>query len=290
MGFLKLQKTRQYYQRFQVKPRRRRQGKTDYQARRNLIVQDKNKYGVPKYRLVVRLTNKDVICQIVYAKVKGDVTVAAAYSHELPRYGVKLGLTNYAACYSTGLLLARRILTKFKLAEKYTGNTKVSETYLAEREGEEGPRPFKAFLDIGLARTSTGARIFAVLKGAADGGILVPHSEKRFIGFKDGQLNRELLKKYIYGGHVADYMRKLKEENAEAYQKQFSRYIKEGIAADNIEGIYKKAHEQIRAKPESVKKERKEVKPNKHAHKPKRTRAARVNRVKQIKAAMEKKK
>ena len=35
--------------------------------------------------------------------------MTAAYSHELPRYGVKVGLTNYAAAYCTGLLLARRV-------------------------------------------------------------------------------------------------------------------------------------------------------------------------------------
>ena len=44
---------------------------------------------------------------------------SAAYSHELPRYGLKVGLTNYAAAYCTGLLLARRVLTKFGLAEAY---------------------------------------------------------------------------------------------------------------------------------------------------------------------------
>lgn len=35
--------------------------------------------------------------------------VCAAYAHELPKYGVKVGLTNYAAAYCTGLLLARRV-------------------------------------------------------------------------------------------------------------------------------------------------------------------------------------
>jgi len=35
--------------------------------------------------------------------------VCSAYSHELPRYGVKVGLTNYSAAYCTGLLLARRV-------------------------------------------------------------------------------------------------------------------------------------------------------------------------------------
>ena len=35
--------------------------------------------------------------------------ICAAYAHELPRYGVKVGLTNYSAAYCTGLLLARRV-------------------------------------------------------------------------------------------------------------------------------------------------------------------------------------
>lgn len=33
-----------------------------------------------------------------------------ASSTELPRYGVKVGLKNYAAAYCTGLLIARRLL------------------------------------------------------------------------------------------------------------------------------------------------------------------------------------
>lgn len=35
--------------------------------------------------------------------------VCAAYSHELPKYGISVGLTNYAAAYCTGLLMARRV-------------------------------------------------------------------------------------------------------------------------------------------------------------------------------------
>lgn len=75
-----------------------------------MVVQDKNKYNTPKYRLIVRFTNKDIICQIAYAKIEGDQIVCAAYAHELPRYGIKVGLTNYAAAYCTGLLLARRVI------------------------------------------------------------------------------------------------------------------------------------------------------------------------------------
>lgn len=47
--------------------------------------------------------------QIAYSKIEGDHIVSAAYSHELPKYGINVGLTNYAAAYCTGLLLARRV-------------------------------------------------------------------------------------------------------------------------------------------------------------------------------------
>ena len=49
--------------------------------------------------------------QIAYARIEGDMIICAAYAHELPRYGVKVGLTNYSAAYCTGLLLARRVST-----------------------------------------------------------------------------------------------------------------------------------------------------------------------------------
>lgn len=50
-----------------------------------------------------------LVVQIVYSRIEGDKVLCAAYSHELPNYGVKVGLTNYAAAYCTGLLLARRV-------------------------------------------------------------------------------------------------------------------------------------------------------------------------------------
>ena len=57
--------------------------------------------------------------QIAYATVAGDIVVAAAYSHELTKYGLTVGLTNFAAAYATGLLLARRTLTRYGLADTY---------------------------------------------------------------------------------------------------------------------------------------------------------------------------
>ena len=68
-----------------------------------------------------------------------------------------------------------QLLTTLGLADKYEGQTDVDgEDYNVEHMGD-GPRPFRAFLDVGLTRTTTGNRVFAAMKGAADGGIDIPH-------------------------------------------------------------------------------------------------------------------
>jgi len=264
MGFVKVIKNKAYFKRFQVKYRRRREGKTDYQARRNLIIQDKNKYNSPKYRFVVRFTNTDVICQIAYAKISGDVVMTAAYSHELPGYGISVGLTNYAAAYATGLLLARRHLKKLGLDTKYQGNAKADDLgndYTVEPLNE-GPRPFLALLDVGLARTTTGSKIFGSLKGALDGGLNIPHSEKRFFGFdrESKKLDPQQLRKVIFAGHVSDYMKTLSQSNPDRYKKHFARYIKAGISPDKVEAMYKTGHKNIRENPLSKRDKEREQK------------------------------
>merc|ERR1711939_122031 len=171
---------------------------TDYYARKRLVTQDKNKFGTPKYRFVVRFTNKDIICQVVSSKIKGDVCHAAAYAHELPRYGLSVGLTNYS-------------------------------------------------------------KIFSAMKGAFDGGLEIPHSEKKFYGYDpdeksyDAESNRER----ILGGHVAEYMTSLQEEEPEEYEEKFKKYIEAGIDADNMEETYLSVHKKVRESPEAVKTEKK---------------------------------
>jgi len=245
-------KNKAYFKRFQVKFKRRRECKTDYAARKRLILQDKNKYKTPKYRFVVRRTHRDIVCQIFSSDLTHDVCVQSAYAHELRRYGVRCGLTNYAAAYCTGLLLARRVNSKYKL--KYDGKVEADgEDYSVEADADADRAPFKALLDVGLARTTTGARVFGALKGAVDGGLHVPHNSKRFPGTelegKEIKSNPETHKKYITGGHVADYMKKLAEEDDGAFKRQFARYIRAGLGADDLAGVYTKAHAAIRADP-----------------------------------------
>ncbi|KAJ3415857.1 60S ribosomal protein L5 [Chytridiales sp. JEL 0842] len=257
MPFVKQVKNKAYYKRYQTKYRRRREGKTDYFARKRLVTQAKNKYNSPKYRLVVRITNADIIAQVVYAQITGDVVMAAAYAHELPRYGIELGLTNWSAAYATGLLVARRVLTKLNLADKYEGNTEVDGTYYQIEALDDGPRPFRCFLDVGLRRTTTGSRVFGVLKGAVDGGLAIPHSENRFPGWDTTSktLDAEVLRKYIFGGHIAEYMEELEEDDEDSYKRQFARYIEKGISPDSFEEIYEEAHKKIREDPAAEPKE-----------------------------------
>jgi len=252
MPFVKVVKSKAYFKRFQVKFRRRREGKTDYFARKRLVVQDKNKYNTPKYRMIVRFSNKDITCQIAYARLEGDRVVAAAYSHELPKYGVKVGLTNYAAAYCTGLLLARRLLKQLNLDGAYEGNKDINGEVFCVEDNDDGPGAFRACLDVGLARTTTGAKVFGAMKGAADGGIDIPHSEKRFPGYdkEAGEYSAEVHRNHIFGQHVAQYMRELLDKDEDAYKKQFSQSIKNGITADSVEDMYKKAHAAIRKDPE----------------------------------------
>eukprot|EP00999_Lentomonas_sp_LEN2_P000085 NODE_1083_length_1019_cov_173.795964_g1038_i0.p1 GENE.NODE_1083_length_1019_cov_173.795964_g1038_i0~~NODE_1083_length_1019_cov_173.795964_g1038_i0.p1 ORF type:complete len:326 (-),score=106.98 NODE_1083_length_1019_cov_173.795964_g1038_i0:40-918(-) len=287
MGFVKVIKNKPYFKRYQTKYRRRREGKTDYLARRALVTQDKNKYHSPKYRLVVRFTNTDVICQIVYSKIEGDHVMTAAYAHELPRYGVKAGLTNYAGAYCTGLLCARRLLKKIGLDTKYAGVEEATGEMFYVEELEDGPRPFKAYLDIGLARATTGSKVFGAMKGAVDGGIDVPHTEKRFPGYdaESKDFSAETLRKRILGEHVSEYMTYLEGEDAERYRAHFARFLKAGVTADLVADMYKKAHAAIRADPSHTKKEAKKPAVVKKFGKTKLNLKERRNKYKQQKAA-----
>jgi len=162
-------------------------------------------------------------------------------------------LSNWTAAYATGLLCARRALTKLGLADKYEGVTEPDGTLkLTESlDDDDAPRPFKCYLDVGLKRTSTGSRVFGALKGASDGGIYIPHNEKRFPGYdpESKELDAETLKKYIFGGHVSEYMESLEEEDDERFKKQFSTYLADGVGSEDLEEIYTNAYTAIREDP-----------------------------------------
>ena len=304
MGFIKVVKNKAYFKRYQVKYRRRREGKTDYRARKRLITQDRNKYATPKYRLVVRFTNRHCICQIVYSEIVGDKVMAHANSAELSRYGLHVGLKNYAAAYCTGLLVARRLLKKIGLDEMYVGNTTVEpeeddddeeefeyspeivscehnkRTYYVE-ELNENRHPFHAILDVGIITTTTGSRVFGALKGATDGGLDIPHSNKRFPGYEPDtdEVDADTFKERIFGTHVADYMTYLKEEDSAKFKTHFSQYTAKQKALtepDESEEIYMLVHEAIRKDPSPAEKTPWDGDRSTFKHKAKKTNAERA--------------
>jgi large subunit ribosomal protein L5e len=274
MAFVKIQKNNTYFKRFQVKFRRRREGKTDFYQRKRLITQRKNKYNTPKWRFVVRRTNNRIICQVVWSTIAGDKVKTSADSFELRHYGLEAGLTNYAAAYATGLLTARRLLTQldqenksrdiqsnlaqtFNLVPEATGEY-VNIAELAEKKNV-GVKPFTCFLDLGLARATVGNRVFAAVKGAVDGGLNIPHSDKIFPKVKTDKKDakapakgapQNLLRERIFGLHVQKYMDLIRKDT-DSYTAQFSKWDKtvKKAGVKTLEELYKKVHAAIRANP-----------------------------------------
>ena len=133
---------------YRVHLRRRREGKTDYQARKALVTSRKP-------RLVTRASIKNVEVQIIIAKPHGDEVLASANSRELIKsYGWRAPTGNIPASYLTGLLCGVK----------------------AKAAGIK-----EAILDIGLVSPTKGSKIFAVLSGVVDAGVEVPHSEEKIV-------------------------------------------------------------------------------------------------------------
>jgi large subunit ribosomal protein L18 len=129
--------------RYKVPYRRRREGKTNYRKRLKLLLSRKP-------RLVVRITNRRIIAQIIEYHPDGDRVLVGVDSTMLARdYGWKGDLNNTPAAYLTGLLVAKKAL-------------------------EKGIK--EAVLDIGLHTPTRGGRVFAVLRGAVEAGLEVSHS------------------------------------------------------------------------------------------------------------------
>lgn len=127
-----------------LKPRRRRQGYTDYRKRLKLV---KSRIE----RLVIRRGNRRIVVQIVKSKAGGDETLVTVGSEVLRKYGWKASLKSVPAAYLTGLLAGKKALEK---------NVK------------------KAIVDIGVYRSVKGSRLYAVVKGALDAGLEIPVSEE----------------------------------------------------------------------------------------------------------------
>jgi len=126
---------------YEVPFRRRREQKTDYKQRHNLL-----KSGKP--RAVVRLSNNHTRVHLAHYKREGDENTAQTISKELREYGWEEHTGNLPAAYLTGFLAGKKA------------------------ESEE------AVLDLGLKETKKGGKMFAALKGMVDAGVHVPAGEE----------------------------------------------------------------------------------------------------------------
>ncbi len=132
--------------RYRVKPRRQREGKTDYRKRLQLLKSRKT-------RIVVRKSLNNIRIQFVKYTPTGDTILASAISNELPKkYNWSYPASTTPAAYLTGLLAGTRAL---------------------EAGIEEG------ILDIGRQRPVAHGTLFAALKGVLDAGVSCPHDEAK---------------------------------------------------------------------------------------------------------------
>jgi large subunit ribosomal protein L18 len=131
---------------YSVRFRRKRSQKTDYKKRLNLLKSRQT-------RLVVRKTNKNIICQLVEYTEDGDRITAHANSQELKKLGWNHSTSNTPSAYLTGLLCGVK----------------------GKKKGVQ-----KAILDTGLLPIINGSKIFAAQKGLIDASIECPADDKIF--------------------------------------------------------------------------------------------------------------
>ena len=127
-----------------LRPKRRRQGKTDYHRRLRLL-----RSGAP--RAVVRVSNTQVICQLVSYNPGGDAILHSVNGKSLTdscAWPEDASKKSIPACYVAGYALGKKAVS--------AGN-------------------HQAVLDIGLAASSPGSRVFSALKGMIDAGLDIPH-------------------------------------------------------------------------------------------------------------------
>jgi large subunit ribosomal protein L18 len=173
---------------YRVPYRRRREHKTDYKARRILAVSEKP-------RFVVRISNKNILVQIIESKIEGDYVLVTSHSRELSdKYGWKISGKNIPAAYLLGLII---------------GNKAIANDIDS------------ANLDLGLKRPTIGSRIFAVVKGANDAGLNIA---------VDSDVISSPEK--INGSTIADFSKNITDPFE--YERIFSKYLRNGIQPENI--------------------------------------------------------
>jgi len=251
MVFGRVVKTSSYYSRKKVPFARRRQCKTNYRKRQIMVRQNLKKPNLQQTRLVVNISNKYVTAQLVKAYPIGDKTLSQANSRELRAYNITFGLKNYSACYLTGLLLGKRAMRQSNLHKIYRGNQEsVGVTHLVTNLAGQ-PASISAILDIALKRPTSGAKVFAVLKGVADAGVNIPYSPRRFFGYneKTKKLDSTKLANRIRGVDLAKFAGKQKDKS-----HHFSKFsdASTGLTAEMYPALVDQAIKAIHKNPKKM--------------------------------------
>ncbi|MFQ5800366.1 MAG: 50S ribosomal protein L18 [Candidatus Hydrothermarchaeales archaeon] len=150
---------------YKVPKRRKREEKTNYRKRLTLLLSHKP-------RLVVRKSHSHVVFQIIEYHPKGDRILISAHSKELTKFGHQGHGGNAHSGYLVGFLGGGRAV-----------KSKVT----------------NAVFDIGLVSPVKGSTVFAVLLGALDAGLTIPHN-KDILPPKEKFSDLEKVKKKIATG------------------------------------------------------------------------------------------
>jgi len=185
--------------RYRVQYRRRRERKTDYSARRILAISE-----VPRF--VVRVSNQNIVVQLVKSHIIGDEILTQTSSKELSeKYGWLASGKNTPAAYLLGLIAGNKAL---------------------EAGIEE------ANLDIGLKKATKGSKVFAVVKGAKDAGLNIPSDS-------DIMPSPER----INGSIIAEYAENM--EDPLEYEKRFSTYLRSGLRPEALNSHFEEVKARI---------------------------------------------
>src|SRR3989338_4887926 len=168
--------------------KRKRKSLTDYRKRLKILSSNKP-------RLVVRKSLKNIQAYLIEYNKNGDSIKICSHSSNLKKFGWNYGKDNIPAAYLVGLLLGKK-----------AKSANISE----------------AVLDIGLNKSVSGSMIYAVLAGALDSGLKVPHG-------KEILPSRERLN----GTHIANYAILLKKDPVK-FKNQFGYYLKNNMQPEDI--------------------------------------------------------
>lgn len=160
-----------------------------------------------KKRLVVRQTNNRFIAQLVEFATKGDKVLVNVDSFALKKLGWKYSCKNFPAAYLTGLLVGKKSLKK----------------------GHK-----EAILDTGSGAALHKGKIYAFLKGVLDSGMNVPHGSEEVFPSEER----------IKGEHIKQYAEKIKDDK-EAYERNFTRYLKNNVEPEKITDMFENIKEKI---------------------------------------------